>query len=84
MGMAEEFLHRHYLCQSEVMQQSLEDLHFSRTISFIDGEDTTHLAARIQLMVWSGTDWIVSAGNFSFNISRLFSTAGSFSISYSY
>ena len=51
---------------------------FSRTITFTDGEDND-AAGRTYSIDWCGTNQSgsVSAGNFSFNISRLFSTAGS-------
>lgn len=51
---------------------------FSRTISFIDGEDNDS-PGRTYSINWCGAEQTgsVSAGNFSFNISRLFSTAGS-------
>lgn len=51
---------------------------FSRTITFTDGEDND-AAGRTYSIDWCGTEQTgsVSAGNFSFNISRLFSTAGS-------
>lgn len=55
---------------------------FSRTITFTDGEDND-AAGRTYSIDWCGTEQTgsVSAGNFSFNISRLFSTAGSCAIS---
>jgi len=51
---------------------------FSRTITFTDGEDND-AAGRTYSIDWCGTNQSgsVSAGNFSFNISRQFNTAGS-------